>query len=161
MNKKRPIINVLLLTFMISVSIMGYDFPLGQGITKVSAATTTAKSNEVSCKKTRYVTASSLNVRKSASANGKKVTTIEYRTKVTVIATIKNSTWVKISIDGGKTVGYVNSKYLSSKKPAKKDSTSSNCGGTSNSSGNINEDGIEVRDPSVTGDYESDHGGGL
>lgn len=39
--------------------------------------------------------------------------------------------------------------------------TSSDNGSTSNSSGNTNDDGIEVRDPSVTGDYEDGHGGGL
>lgn len=135
MSKKKSVIKVFLLTFMISVSSMGYNLPIGQGITKVAAATTTSKSNEVSCKKTRYVTASSLNVRKSAGAKGKKVTTIEYRTKVTVIATIKDSPWVKIKLSD-KTVGYVNIKYLSSKKPAKKSSgDSTNNGGSSSNSG--------------------------
>jgi uncharacterized protein YgiM (DUF1202 family) len=127
---------VVLFVFFVSVSFVGYDVLAGQGVVTVSAATTTAKSNEVSCKKTRYVTATSLNVRKSASAKAKKITTIKYRTKVTVIATIKDSSWVKVSINGGKTVGYVNCKYLSSKKPAKKSSgDSANNGSSSNNSG--------------------------
>jgi len=158
---KKCLIMVVLFVFLVSVTIMGYDALAGQGVITVSAATTTAKSNEVSCKKTRYVTAKSLNVRKSASAKAKKVSTIKYGSKVIMIATIKDSSWVKVSINGGKIVGYVNSKYLSSKKPTKKDGTSSDSGSTSNSSGNNNDDGIEVRDPNVSGDYDDDHGGGL
>ena len=132
MSKKYSIIKIILFAFILSVTFMGYDAFTEQGVSIVSAATTTTtKSNEISCKKTRYVTASSLNVRKSANAKSKKVTTIEYRTKVTVIATIKNSSWVKIKLSD-KTVGYVNSKYLSSKKPAKKSN-----GGSTNNSGDV------------------------
>jgi uncharacterized protein YgiM (DUF1202 family) len=134
MGKNRSIIKVLLLTFIISVSSVGYAFSIGQGITKVAAATTTTKSNEVSCKKTRYVTATSLNVRKSGSAKAKKVTTLKYRDKVTMIATITDSSWVKIKTSSGK-VGYVNKKYLSSTKPAKKSNDTTNNGGVTNNSG--------------------------
>ncbi len=99
-------------------------------------ATLTVKSNEVACNKIMYVNVSSLNVRKSPSGDAAKVTSVTLRSKVTVIATIKNSTWVKISINGGKTVGYVNGSYLSKTQPAKPSS-----GGSNNNGGSSNNDG--------------------
>lgn len=163
MNKKFLIIKSLIFTLVLSATFVEYGFLGNQECFTVSAATTTTtKSNEVSCKKTRYVTASSLNVRKSANAKSKKVTTIVYRTKVTVIATIKNSSWVKIKLSD-KTVGYVNSKYLSSKKPAKKSSgDSTNNGGSTNNSGggsSNNSDDAETpsKPPQSPDDLEDGH----
>ena len=124
MRKKQAVLKALLFTFMVSVLFIGNVFCLGQGIETVSAATNTTKSKEVSCKKTMYCKASSLNVRKSANANAKKVTTIKYKAKITVIATIKESSWVKIKTSNGK-VGYVNVKYLSTKKPTEQNNSSS------------------------------------
>lgn len=144
MNKKFLIIKSLIFTLVLSVTFVGYGFLGKQECSTVSAATTTTtKSNEVSCKKTRYVTATSLNVRKSGSAKAKKVTTLKYRDKVTMIATITDSSWVKIKTSSGK-VGYVNKKYLSSTKPAKKSKDSTSNGGSSNN----NNDGIGSPDDS-------------
>ena len=148
MNKK--LLKSLIFTLVLSATFVEYGFLRRQECSTVSAATTaTTKSNEVSCKKTRYVTATSLNVRKSASAKAKKVKTLKYRDKVTMIATITDSSWVKIKL-ADKTVGYVNSEYLSSKKPAKKSSgDSTNKGGsTNNSDGGSSNNSDDAETPS-------------
>lgn len=80
-------------------------------------ATLTEKSLETSCSVAKYVTVSSLNVCKSAGADSSKITSVAYRTKVTVIATIHDSSRVKIKLSNGIT-GYVNGKYLSTTRPA-------------------------------------------
>ncbi|WP_409291701.1 N-acetylmuramoyl-L-alanine amidase [Peribacillus sp. SCS-37] len=79
--------------------------------TKAPAA---AKPSTTVKPKTYYVSASSLNIRKSASANSASLGTISKGGKVTEVS--KSGTWSKI-IYGSKT-GWVSNKYLTSKAPA-------------------------------------------
>ena len=109
-------------------------------------ATLTVKSNEVACNKIMYVTASSLNVRKTPSGDSAKVTSVTYRSKVTVVATISNSTWVKIAINNGKTVGYVNGDYLSKTQPSKPVVPKSNNNNNSSNTNNNNNSSSKPKD---------------
>lgn len=64
--------------------------------------------------KTMYVTASTLNVRQSASIHSKVIATVKKNTALTVLQT--KGTWSKVTVN--KKNGWVSNKYLSSKKPA-------------------------------------------
>lgn len=71
------------------------------------------KSENVYASYSRYVTASSLNVRKTASSKGKVMGYYKKGTKVTCYST--SGSWTKVKY--GKSYYYVATKYLSSKKP--------------------------------------------
>ncbi|MCM3571081.1 SH3 domain-containing protein [Neobacillus mesonae] len=64
--------------------------------------------------KTKYVTATVLNVRQSATTKSKIMTTIKKNTAVTVTQT--KSGWDRVSVN--KKTGWVSNKYLTTKKPA-------------------------------------------
>ncbi|BDZ41674.1 hypothetical protein GCM10025865_09730 [Paraoerskovia sediminicola] len=70
---------------------------------------------------TRYVTASSLNLRSSASTSGSILTAIPKGKAVSLIGTSSNG-WVRVKY--GSTVGYVSTKYLTSTKPGTVTATS-------------------------------------
>ena len=70
---------------------------------------------------TRYVTASSLNIRKKASMSGAVVGSYKKGTKVTCYGT--SGSWTKVKYNGA--TRYVSTSYLSSKKPSTSISTSS------------------------------------
>ena len=70
---------------------------------------------------TRYVTASSLNIRKKASMSGAVVGSYKKGTKVTCYGT--SGSWTKVKYSGA--TRYVSTSYLSSKKPSTSISTSS------------------------------------
>ena len=63
---------------------------------------------------TRYVTASSLNIRKKASMSGAVVGSYKKGTKVTCYGT--SGSWTKVKYNGA--TRYVSTSYLSSKKPS-------------------------------------------
>ena len=67
--------------------------------------------------KTMYVKTSTLNVRSSSSAKGKKLGTLKFGTKVKVIGQDRNTGWYKIKYKGK--TAWVNKSYVSSKKPSK------------------------------------------
>ena len=95
------------------------------------------KENEfVKVNQTRYTT-SNIKLRKWYGDKYAKVLDIKKGTKVTVIATIKGSTWVKVKYDGK--TGYCDSKYLSKTKPTT--STSGGTGNTSSGTGNTSSGG--------------------
>ena len=70
---------------------------------------------------TRYVTASSLNIRKKASMSGAVVGSYKKGTKVTCYGT--SGSWTKVKYNGA--TRYVSTSYLSSKKPSSSSSSSS------------------------------------
>lgn len=67
--------------------------------------------------KTMYVKASTLNVRSSSSAKGKKLGTLKFGNKIKVIGQDRNTGWYKIKYKGK--TGWVNKSYVSTKKPSK------------------------------------------
>lgn len=71
------------------------------------------KAHNIYASYSRYVTASSLNVRKKASSKGKIAGSYKKGTKVTCYGT--SGSWTKVKY--GKSYYYVATKYLSSKKP--------------------------------------------
>ena len=70
---------------------------------------------------TRYVTASSLNIRKKASSSAAVVGSYKKGTKVTCYGT--SGSWTKVKYNGA--TRYVSTSYLSSKKPSSSSSSSS------------------------------------
>ncbi|MDO4168795.1 MAG: SH3 domain-containing protein [Lachnospiraceae bacterium] len=70
---------------------------------------------------TRYVTASSLNIRKTASTSGAKVGSYKKGTKITCYGT--SGSWTKVKYNGS--YRYVSTSYLSSSKPSTSSSSSS------------------------------------
>ena len=67
--------------------------------------------------KTMYVKASTLNVRSSSSAKGKKLGTLKFCNKIKVIGQDRNTGWYKIKYKDK--TGWVNKSYVSTKKPSK------------------------------------------
>ena len=84
--------------------------------TETSSNTSNDKNNQTNeTSTTKYISASSgLNVRKGPSTSYAKVTTLAKGTKVTVVST--SNGWSKIT--SGTVSGYVDSSYLTSKKPS-------------------------------------------
>ena len=87
----------------------------------IFAFSTIFKQQEVYASYSRYVTASSLNVRKTASGTGKIAGTYKKGTKVTCYST--KGIWTRVKYGSSKY--YVATRYLSTKKPAVSSSTSS------------------------------------
>jgi L,D-peptidoglycan transpeptidase YkuD (ErfK/YbiS/YcfS/YnhG family) len=80
----------------------------------------TANTAQAASKKTKYVTASTLNIRSGASTSHKVVTTVKKNQAVTVTQT--KGSWDKVAV--GKKTGWASNKYLTTKKPATTKATS-------------------------------------
>ncbi|WP_031538965.1 SH3 domain-containing protein [Bacillus sp. MB2021] len=79
----------------------------------------TANTAQAASKKTKYVTASTLNIRSGASTSHKVVTMVKKNQAVTVTQT--KGSWDKVTV--GKKTGWASNKYLTTKKPVAKATT--------------------------------------
>lgn len=89
------------------------------GIIVLFAGFHSANTVQAASKKTKYVTASSLNIRSGAGTSFKVVTTVKKNQAVTVTQT--KGSWDKVTV--GKKTGWASNKYLTTKKPAAKAAT--------------------------------------
>ncbi|SEW38955.1 SH3 domain-containing protein [[Clostridium] fimetarium] len=71
------------------------------------------------CDYVRYITADSLSIRDNYSTQAGLITSVGYRDAVTVIATVKDTNWVKVRLADG-TEGYCINDYFSETQPAVK-----------------------------------------
>lgn len=93
---------------------------------KVSSTSSNTSSTSSSSAYTRYITASTLNIRKKASASSQLLKTLSYGSKVTCYGT--SGSWTKVV--SGSTTGYMCTKYLSSSKPSASSKPTSSVSGT-------------------------------
>lgn len=120
-------------------------------VTKTATKKTVAvKSGIKKASGTKYANAS-VNVRKDATKDSKKLGTLSVNTKVTITGKVNNG-WIRIKYKDG--VGYVKATYLSdTKTKVKSDSSTSNS--NSSSGNNSNSDG-ESSIPNVKGNIAGD-----
>ncbi|SEW38962.1 SH3 domain-containing protein [[Clostridium] fimetarium] len=95
-------------------------------VTDISGNTSIVKSSLVvtekilfECDYIRYITADSLSIRDNHSTEAGLITSVGYRDAVTVIATVKDTNWVRVRLSNG-TEGYCINDYLSESQPAVK-----------------------------------------
>ncbi|MDO4170222.1 MAG: NlpC/P60 family protein [Lachnospiraceae bacterium] len=92
----------------------------------IQVSASSSKNTQSTSSYTRYVTASSLTIRKKASVSSASVGTYRKGDKVTCYGTSGN--WTKVKVSG--TICYVSTNYLSSSKPSSSSSKSSVSGTT-------------------------------
>jgi hypothetical protein len=123
-------------------------------VTKTATKKTVAeKSGIKKVSGTKYANAS-VNVRKDATADSKKLGTLKTNTKVTITGKVNNG-WYRIKYKDG--VGYVKATYLSdTKTKVKSDSSNSSSSNNNSSSGNNSNSGGESSIPNVKGNIAGD-----
>lgn len=95
-------------------------FVLLVGVMVLFAGFHSVNTVQAASKKTKYVTASTLNIRSGPGTSYKVVITVKKNQAVTVTQT--KGSWDKVTV--GKKTGWASNKYLTTKKPAAKATTS-------------------------------------